>query len=227
MPNSRLTVTLAALLLAGPWARAEQDVVAANQALVNRSPSRWETNPHGPMLARILPPWKSAASLPEPDSRGARLAARFCVQCHYLPNPAMHPADRWPRVVERMVARMQGRGNMGQLMKDMMAEVSAPGEEEVRTLIDYLQLHGQKPIDPRHYPDLATRGHAFREACSQCHELPDPKSHKASEWPRIVARMERNMQWMTRVVGSKPNAAEPRLPMEEIVTYLQQNAARE
>ena len=42
------------------------------------------------------------------------------VQCHNLPNPAMHEAAKWPGIVERMVLRMQGKGNMGTLMADMM-----------------------------------------------------------------------------------------------------------
>jgi len=41
---------------------------------------------------------------------------RYCVQCHNLPNPAMHHAGKWPGIVERMVLRMHGRGNLGTLM---------------------------------------------------------------------------------------------------------------
>jgi len=64
--------------------------------------------------------------LPEPDSRGAALTVRYCVQCHNLPNPAMQQAAKWPAAVERMVARMRGQGNMGRLMHEMMAGVKAP-----------------------------------------------------------------------------------------------------
>lgn len=227
MPQAPLPAIFATLLLA--WchaAHAAEDGVAANQSLIDQSISRWQTSPHGELLARILPPSKNAASLPEPRSRGAFLAVRYCVQCHHLPNPAMHPPERWSKVVQRMVARMQGRGNLGALMKDMMAKVAAPGEEEIHSLLDYLERHAQQALDPRRYPDLATRGKSFRLACSQCHALPDPKSRGAQEWPQIVERMERNMAWMNRVVGSKPDPTEPQLRVEEILGYLQSHARR-
>jgi len=86
---------------------------------------RWAESPHGPFLERILPPGFEAIMLPDPDSRGARLTLRYCVQCHNLANPAMHDARKWPVIVERMVLRMQGRGNMGKLMTEMMAGVVA------------------------------------------------------------------------------------------------------
>jgi hypothetical protein len=109
-------------------------------------------------------------------------------------------------------------------MKDMMGAVAAPGEEEIHALLDYLGRHAQQALDPGRYPDLATRGAAFREACSQCHGLPDPRSRPARDWPQIVARMERNMAWMNRVVGSKPDPREPQLRVEEIIAYLTRHA---
>src|SRR4051794_18393131 len=75
----------------------------------------WAKSPHGAMLERILPPAMEPANLPEPRSEGARLTVRYCVQCHYLVNPAMHTPERWKSVVERMVWRMRGNGNMGEL----------------------------------------------------------------------------------------------------------------
>ena len=91
---------------------------------------RWAESPHGPFLERILPPGFEPKMLPEPDSQGAKLTLRYCVQCHNLANPAMHEARRWPGIVERMVLRMRGKGNMGALMADMMAGVVAPDAED-------------------------------------------------------------------------------------------------
>src|SRR3972149_11050858 len=82
----------------------------------DRARARWAQSKQGPMLERILPPTFEAAQLPQPRSKGARLVQRYCVQCHNLPNPAMHDAERWPSVVERMVLRMRGKGNLGLLM---------------------------------------------------------------------------------------------------------------
>src|ERR671919_3254875 len=106
------------LWCAGAWA---DEIADARQ--------RWESSPHGPMLERILPPTFEAAQLPERDSRGAKLVLGYCVQCHNLANPAMHHAEKWPGIVRRMVLRMQGRGNMGTLMHEMMAGVAAPSAE--------------------------------------------------------------------------------------------------
>ena len=175
-----------------------------------KSKPPWADSPHGPMLERIIPPGFEPGMLPEPASRGAQLTQRYCVQCHNLPNPAMHHAARWRPVFHRMVLRMQGRGNMGTLMKEMMAGVQAPSEDEARLLIAYLQRYAQKPLDPKRYPDAyRPEGEAFRLACNQCHVLPDPQRHTAAEWRAVVARMQENMQWMNRVVGSKPVQGEP------------------
>ena len=188
---------------------------------------RWESSPHGPMLERILPPTFASAELPEPGSEGARLTLRYCVQCHNLANPAMHHAGKWPAVVDRMVVRMEGRGNMGTLMSEMMAGVKAPLEEETRAIVSYLQKHAQTPLDTQRYPEVnRPSGEAFRLACNQCHVLPDPKRHTADEWPKVVARMQENMEWMNRVVSSQPVPGEPQLRIEEINAFLRKYARR-
>ncbi len=188
---------------------------------------RWAASPHGPMLERTLPPSFEPADLPEPNSRGAQLTARYCIQCHNLANPAMHDAEKWPAVVERMVLRMQGKGNMGRLMAEMMAGVEAPSAEETRALVAYLQRRAQKPLDPLKVPEAyRAEGDAFRIACNQCHVLPDPARYSALEWPAVVARMGKNMEWMTRVVGSRPIPGEPQLRIEDINAFLARHARK-
>jgi hypothetical protein len=188
---------------------------------------RWQDSPHGPMLERILPPTFEPRRLPEPGSPGARLVLRYCVQCHNLPNPAMHEAAKWPTVFERMVLRMRGRGNMGALMQDMMAGVSAPSVEEAGTLLAYLERHAQRPLDPRRTPVNTPQAQSFRLACQQCHVLPDPRRHTAAEWPAIVARMQENMEWMNRVVGNRHPPDEPQLRVDEINAFLKRYARRD
>ena len=188
---------------------------------------RWAESPHGPLLERILPPTFDAAQLPERESRGAKLTVSYCVQCHNLPNPAMHDAARWPGVVRRMVPRMEGKGNLGKLMADMMAGVRSPSAEEERVIVAYLRKHAQQPIDPARYPELSQpAGDSFRLACNQCHALPDPKRHSAAEWRAVVARMQENMEWMNRVVGSKPVPGEPQLRVEQILAFLEKHARK-
>ncbi|HET7765167.1 MAG TPA: hypothetical protein VFK92_08750 [Burkholderiales bacterium] len=195
---------------------------------VAQAKKRWAESPHGPMLERILPPTFEPRQLPDPGSRGARLLVDYCVQCHNLPNPAMHDAKKWPVVLERMVVRMRGRGNMGELMRDMMAGVQAPSEDEANTLLAYLRKNGQAPIDPKKYPELfGTEGRSFKLACEQCHVLPDPMRHTAAEWPAVVARMEKNMEWMNRVVGNHPPPDEPQLRIDEINAFLVKRARKD
>src|SRR6184192_969276 len=142
--------------------------LAAAADEIGEARKRWAESPHGPLLERILPPTYDARDLPEPGSPGAALTQRYCVQCHNLPNPAMHEAAKWPGIVQRMVQRMEGRGNLGPLMSDMMAGVRAPAPEEKRVLVAYLRKHGQKPLDLQRYPDLyQASGEAFRIACNQ------------------------------------------------------------
>jgi mono/diheme cytochrome c family protein len=187
----------------------------------------WIDSPHGPMLERIIPPGFEPSMLPEPRSRGAQLTQRYCVQCHNLANPAMHDAARWPSVVARMVPRMQGKGNMGKLMAEMMAGVESPSAADAQAITAYLGKHGQRPIDPKKFPEVDTPGaESFRVACVQCHVLPDPQRHTAREWPVVVARMQKNMEWMNRVVGSKSIPGEPQLKIEDINAFLVRNARR-
>ena len=209
------------LLLAAAFAAGADEVADARK--------RWETSPQGPMLERLLPPTFEARQLPEPGSRGAQLTLRYCTQCHNLANPAMHHAEKWPPIVDRMVVRMEGRGNMGKLMAEMMAGVKAPAWEETQELIAYLQKYAQTPLDPKRYPEVnRPAAEAFRLACNQCHVLPDPKRHTAAEWPAVVARMQENMEWMNRVVGTQPAldraAGEPQLRVDEINAFLKKYA---
>jgi len=200
-----------------------QSAAVEGTALEKEAYRRWQESPHGRMLRRILPPGPKAGDLPEPDSPGARALSRYCVQCHFLPSPAMHTAQNWPRIVKRMNWRMQGKGNLGTVMKDMMEGVEAPSDAELEALDAYLAKYAQKPIDRKRY-DLETGdGRAFDLACSQCHNLPDPKRHTASEWPKVVDRMKRHLEWIGTVHGRAPNP-EGELQEERIVAFLQRNA---
>jgi len=220
MMRSAALALLPLLLCGSSFAQGADDAVA-------RAKQRWADSPYGPMLERILPPAIEPAQLPERQSDGARLTLRYCVQCHNLPNPAMHHAAKWPKVVNRMVERMRGRGNMGRLMADLMAGVEAPEDAEVTRLLAYLQRYAQAPLDPKVVPEaFLPEGEPFRLACKQCHVLPDPRRYTAAQWPAIVARMERNMSWMNRVVGSKPIPGEPQLRIEEINAFLARHARR-
>ena len=212
---------------------AELDRLAAD------SVRRWESSAHGQMLVRILPHRLRPSSLPEPASAGARLTALYCVQCHHLPSPAMHEAGHWEKVVERMLPRMRGEGNLGQLMARMMVgpaasggaarPLAAPSESEAAEIVAYLGRHALAPIGEDASPALKRElagddGRMFAQACSQCHALPDPASHAAGDWPGVVQRMQGYMQWMNRVAGGRSDPREPQLRPAAITAFLQRHA---
>lgn len=202
-------------------------VVSSRGASAEAPAPRWVGTPQAEMLERIIPPAVTPERLPEPASAGAKLAVAYCTQCHHLPSPAMHEAARWPAVVERMLPRMRGRGNLGPLMRDLMEGVQAPSAEEVRTLTAYLQRHAMKGVAPGALPEASGKTWtAYVQACGQCHAVPDPAQHTRGQWPAVVARMERNMQWMNRVVGSRRDPREPQYESAAIVAYLQRHARR-
>ena len=194
---------------------------------VARAKHLWSQSPYGKLLERILPPSIEPHQLPEPRSEGARLAARYCVQCHYLPSPQMHTPDQWTTIVVRMVWRMQGQGNMGTLMKEMMDNVEAPSEQETGVLVAYLKKHGQREMDPGHPALKSEAGKMFTIACTQCHALPDPRRHSRSEWPGVVERMKEHMAWTNTVVGADALKTTPVLDTAEIVRFLQRHARAE
>jgi hypothetical protein len=212
------------------WIVALSLVGFVGHAQADAGEARWMQGPHAEFLRRILPPRMTPQELPEPASPCARLVATYCSQCHHLPNPAMHAAERWSRVVDRTIPRMQGKGNMGRLMGELMAGVRVPDQEEIAVIKVYLARHAQSAWDSRN-PAVADvlrseRGMQFAIACTQCHALPDPRRHTARQWPGVVARMQDNLLWMNRVVLSRPDPAEPQLDAGEITAFLKANARK-
>jgi cytochrome c2 len=230
----RLAVALAVLACNAPATAAESAPPRSSppdnegtEGGVARARYLWAQSPHGKLLERILPPSIEPHQLPEPRSEGARLTARYCVQCHYLPSPQMHSPDRWTTVVVRMVWRMQGRGNMGVLMKEMMDNVEAPTDRETGVLAGYLRKHGQQEMDSGHPALNSEAGKMFSIACTQCHALPDPRRHTSREWPAVVDRMREHMAWANTVVGADALKTTPVLETAEIVRFLQRYARAE
>ncbi|MFQ5536012.1 MAG: c-type cytochrome [Gemmatimonadota bacterium] len=181
-----------------------------------------------------LPVGVAADALPDPDSEGARLTARYCSQCHGIPSPGMHSAQEWPATVRRMAMRMEHSGRMGRMMgsrgmmggRGMMGRwrgrmpmgmmgAESPTRVELGTILAYLQEYALKAA-PAPPPDTATDPGAglFAASCSRCHALPDPQQHTPAEWPDVVARMRRNMETM----GAEPITDDE---ARQIVEYLQ------
>lgn len=170
-----------------------------------------------------LPPMQSLGfdkvarqALPDAGSQGAQLVGRYCGQCHDIPDPATHTADRWVPSVAEMVRYMNLPAG-----RKAMKQPGAPSSEEAAGILAYLQAHAHQGLDMAVYQkSLASEeGRDFRQTCNQCHGLPDPRQHTADEWPWVIRRMRMNM----RQKGIQPpdKAASAR-----ILDFLQKYAAR-
>ena len=147
------------------------------------------------MMGGMLPPGIEPQDLPEPESQGAKLLSTYCAQCHNLPSPRMHTAEDWSRVVGRMLMRER----MMARMRGMMMQVNAPSSPEEEALLQYLAKHSMQALTRGTVPMFNSPGAAlFQQTCVQCHALPDPKQHMASEWTAVVKRMQQNMKSMGR-----------------------------
>jgi mono/diheme cytochrome c family protein len=65
------------------------------------------------------------------EAPGAAAFSETCARCHALPSPDQHTAGEWPAVVDRM------RRHMAEM------DVSDPGDETIREIIDFLQNHAR------------------------------------------------------------------------------------
>ncbi|MDX1251667.1 MAG: hypothetical protein IDH49_05335 [Gammaproteobacteria bacterium] len=160
---------------------------------------------------RIINAGLNPADLPDANSRGAAALTTYCVQCHELPNPAMHTTGEWQTILARMEEHIVIR-------RGGVAKVAMPSQQAWTALRDYLGRHAQKPLDPAQFKDLDTpAGKAFLTTCSQCHTAPAPSQHTAKEWPRVVVRMKYNMETAGKEI---PGDDATRL----IIGYLQRHA---
>lgn len=168
------------------------------------------------MMPDMTPPGIKGEDLPRPESQGARLLIRYCDQCHNFPSPAMHSAEEWPSVADRMFHRM----SMMSGMKGMMMRIEAPSPEEQEMIVAYLKVHALKTVSPDSLPaPVSPRAILFRDRCSQCHAIPDPKLHTADEWPRVVERMQANMRSMGKKVITESEK-------KEIISYLERSSQK-
>jgi cytochrome c5 len=157
----------------------------------------------------LPPPGVTAADLPDPESRGAQLVAKYCGQCHALPTPSMHSATDWPGISRRMWLRMEWLpASLG---------VATPTMAERFVMLDYLNANALKVSGATLPPGRGRED--FATVCSRCHALPDPRVHSPEDWPTVFARMERNMERM-KVQGPVGQQT------TDILLYLQMVARR-
>ncbi len=85
------------------------------------------------MMWRPMPGAGAAAPLPEASSRGATLVATYCTQCHAAPSPTLHTSAEWESVLNRMQVHIRSG----------LPGIKTPSEEEMRTLLTYMQRHAR------------------------------------------------------------------------------------
>lgn len=157
-----------------------------------------------------LPAAMPASELPDPTSKGAELAAKFCGSaCHGIPAPTTHSATDWPVVLRRMWLRTE--------RLDTAFHVPVPTSAERAVLADYYLVHalqvttGILPAGPGKELYVAT--------CGRCHGLPDVRQHSAEDWVAIVRRMKGRMEGMLGQTLSQDE-------MQRIILYLETASRR-
>jgi cytochrome c5 len=79
-------------------------------------------------------------------------------------------------------------------------------------------------VQPADLPDPENRGgHLTAKYCAQCHALPAPSTHSATDWPSVARRMWLRMEWLPESLAVQvPTSAE----RYEILKYLTANALK-
>ena len=79
-------------------------------------------------------------------------------------------------------------------------------------------------VAPGDLPEPSSRGATLlAQFCAQCHALPAPTMHSATDWPGVARRMWLRMEWLPESLGVKvPTNAE----RYEILQYLTGNAMK-
>ena len=158
------------------------------------------------------------ASLPEPNSLGAKLLKDQCTQCHGLVTPGQHASQDWPAIVNRMERRMKMMAHGRRGMMRQSIEQLTPAEKQA--LLSYLQQHSFKAANLETMAqELTAAATTYIDVCSRCHALPDPSAHAPQAWEAVVERMNINMENLGMA---------PLTPMQkkEIMAYLQEHAKK-
>ena len=79
-------------------------------------------------------------------------------------------------------------------------------------------------VKPGDLPEPNSKGaQLVAQFCAQCHNLPAPAMHSATDWPSIVRRMWLRMEWLPPLLGVKVPTMAERFAM---LDYLTANALR-
>lgn len=137
-----------------------------------------------------IPGGLTAKTLPDANSKGAKLFASYCGQCHSLPSPRMHSRADWPMRFGKMMDHVK-------LLAGADPGIKIPTGNEKQEIVSYLEEMGF--IGLAEYAPLLTKPEGFKVAwyCSACHAVPDPVQFpakgatqlSAKEWGLVIDRM--------------------------------------
>jgi len=81
---------------------------------------------------------RNPATLPDPDSMGAKVFYQYCSQCHAAPPPSLNTAAEWNYVTSRMYGIIQGQA------QGEVGGVKVPTVAEFRLIANYLEANGAR-----------------------------------------------------------------------------------
>jgi cytochrome c5 len=74
-------------------------------------------------------------------------------------------------------------------------------------------------VTPADLPEPNSQGAQFvAQFCAQCHSLPTPQMHSATDWPSIARRMWLRTEWLSPSLGVKVPTMAERFTMLEYLT---------
>jgi cytochrome c5 len=76
-------------------------------------------------------------------------------------------------------------------------------------------------VTPADLPEPNSKGaQLLAQFCAQCHQLPTPTMHSATDWPSIARRMWLRMEWLPPMLGVKvPTMAERFATLDYLTTH--------
>ncbi|MFQ5703215.1 MAG: c-type cytochrome [Gemmatimonadales bacterium] len=185
--RSQRTSIVALIVLALPLActSSQQDSQTTEQPNPNQLPLNDRLIVASARVA-LPPPGIAPSQLPAAETQGAKFIVKYCATCHALPTPKQHSVTDWPRVTRRMWLRMD--------RIDSSFHVPVPSSGERMLMLNYL-LDNALRVSEGDLPPGPERP-VFMATCSQCHDLPDPRTHSPDDWPATVRRMMGHMELM-------------------------------
>ncbi|MBF0295665.1 MAG: hypothetical protein HQL96_10800 [Magnetococcales bacterium] len=160
-----------------------------------------------------LLPTLEANELKDAESPGAKAVYKYCSQCHNPPGPGMHTVEEWNRIFWNMIWRMQ-------VMRGQFKTFQAPTYAESHQMQAYLSANALRAINAGDVQADAPGAKEFLKYCMQCHRLPAPDQHEATDWREVVQRMKQHMQKMSKHIPSHDDT-------DRIVTFLKSRKVKD